>query len=150
MSKNISWDDERDERLRQLHAQSYNAEEVANALAKEYEDLAAITRNAVLGRLFRLGLSIPRSEVGERARSNVLAATRSGSTRPRRQRNKTTRPAQPLPRKREPVQVIDLLAHHCRWPVTPERPWGFCGANQMPNSPYCYMHAMAAFSRQGK
>lgn len=142
MSKNISWTDEHDERLRQLHAIGYKAEEIATTLAKEYEELAGITRNAVLGRLFRLGLSIARSEVGERARSNVLAPTRSGSIKPKRNRNKTTPRVESPPRKWPPgpVQVPDLLPHHCRWPVTPTRPWGFCGMERTDNSPYCKRH----------
>jgi GcrA cell cycle regulator len=146
---NIKWNDERDLRLRQLHAAGCTAEEAAKTLTREYDDFD-VSRNAVLGRLWRLGMSIPRTTVGERARSNVLTTTRKGSTQVKYIRNTTQRPAQnkPQPKPALPVQVLDLLPHHCRWPVTPTTPWGFCGAGRVDGSPYCYRHTISA--RSGK
>jgi hypothetical protein len=150
----IKWSNDRDMRLRQLHGAGNKAEQVATVLASEFDDFP-VTRNAVLGRLWRLGLSVPRTPVGEAARSNVLT-TRSGG-RPKRARNTTPRPryesgpdmgwlfpatSRPRPRPEVPVQVPDLLPDHCRWPVTLSRPWGFCGAGRMHGSPYCRTHTI--------
>jgi GcrA cell cycle regulator len=48
-----AWEAERVERLKALHAERKSAREIARALGPD------LTRNAVLGKLFRLGLSTP-------------------------------------------------------------------------------------------
>lgn len=136
MSKKISWAEEHDDRLRELLAIGYNPEEIAGMMAREYDEFATVTRNAVMGRLFRLGMSIPRAPVSKQARKRKHA-------KPKPKPEVAASAWQP-----GPVQVVDLLMHHCRWPVTPNKPWGFCGAERTMNSPYCMQHSIISRGRQ--
>ena len=43
------------------------------------------------------------------------------------------------------VTVVDVEAHHCRWPVG-KAPWLFCGANKVKGLPYCDRHAKRAYA----
>jgi hypothetical protein len=114
----LKWTAKQDARLLELHYDGLQADAIAVKL--QAEDIAA-SRGAVIGRLWRLGVPAAIGEGRRKRRKPVAAAT-------------VTEPA-------EPVQILDLLPHHCRWPVTPDRPWGFCGRQQMAGSSYCVEHA---------
>jgi hypothetical protein len=158
-SNKVKWDDEHDARIREMHAAGYAAEDIAVKLNKE-NDGYQLTRNAVIGRLWRLGLST--------ARGTVTATPRNGSARLKRptpaaappEASPPLAPAAPpeasppvkrRPRRqwqpREPVPLVDLQPDDCRWPVTLTRPWGFCGASKMRGSPYCLGHTRMALTR---
>ena len=48
-----------------------------------------------------------------------------------------------------PVTLMELQWHHCRWPIgDPQSPdFMFCGANKLDGHPYCGRHCGAAYSR---
>jgi GcrA cell cycle regulator len=135
-----SWPSEQLDALRALWASGKSASVCA-------EQLGGRTRNAVIGMVHRLGLPKRQTRVGGRV---------YGPAQP--PKPKAPRPAlparvgppvvvyAPLPRSAaweqlpgtQPVGLTDLGASMCRWPVTVDRPWLFCGAAA--DKVYCSAH----------
>ncbi len=151
----MSWTDERVELLKKLWSEGLSASQIAGRLG-------GVTRNAVIGKVHRLGLS------GRATTSRVK------SLRPRKRvNNAVKRPARPRfptngnPAVRElyageayvPVQeeieipeaqrksLQGLESCSCRWPVgDPQtQDFYFCGGKAVPGLPYCEHHARRAF-----
>jgi GcrA cell cycle regulator len=108
-----------------------------------------VTRNAVLGKVHRLGLS--------RGDSRRAAIRTSPQPAPTRKRRTVTRPAGD---RRGPVApndlalVADLAAlprDGCHWPVgDPAQPgFGFCGRPMAGAGPYCDAHRRMAYRGPG-
>jgi GcrA cell cycle regulator len=149
----MSWNDERVELLKKLWADGLSASQIA-------AELGGVTRNAVIGKVHRLGLS-------GRAKSPS-----SGIPRPRKPRSHMMRVARPLSRganalalayemepEPEPELIeniipigqrrtlLELSDKTCRWPIgdpaTPD--FFFCGGNPLEGLPYCNYHARVAY-----
>jgi GcrA cell cycle regulator len=155
----MSWNDERVELLKKLWQEGLSASQIAG-------ELGGVTRNAVIGKVHRLGLS-------GRVKSNTPSLT------PRRPRA-TPQPSQPArPRfvtqgnvalapapdvqlapapleRREPevepfscqrVTIMELKDCMCRWPLgDPSRQeFRFCGAKSPAGASYCDHHARMAY-----
>ncbi|HFB2047731.1 MAG: GcrA cell cycle regulator [Hyphomicrobiaceae bacterium] len=154
----MSWTDERVELLKKYWSEGLSASQIAGRLG-------GITRNAVIGKVHRLGLS-------GRSTTNRLK-----SSRPRRQvvttkrvnKAKLPKPenlvlqslynhlngAEPYSAPAEEVEIPiaerkslqDLTENSCRWPIgdpqTPE--FHFCNAEKVPGLPYCEHHSKRAF-----
>lgn len=150
----MSWDNERTERARKLWREGYSASVIASALG-------GVTRNAVIGRMHRIGesgrftptrtvkVSRPRSRLtpeqrAERARQQTLSKVKRKQIGPF--------PAEPLPPPDTPAPLyqrktlLELQEHHCRWPIgNPGEPeFHFCGATKVLGS-YCETHARQAY-----
>jgi GcrA cell cycle regulator len=152
------WTDERVEMLKKLWADGLSASQVA-------KQLGGVTRNAVIGKVHRLGLSgratpsrparprapSPRTLTHVRGRPDPLVAERRDEAR-------TTATASvervEAPRVEvnalEPAQratVLTLTEHNCKWPIgDPGRPgFHFCGRSADSSSPYCPEHARLAY-----
>jgi GcrA cell cycle regulator len=140
------WTDDRIERLGALWAEGLSASEIAARLG-------GLTRNAVLGKLHRLGL------LGGRVRSGRLSAKPPQAPKQRRAKAATqpvvrAGPAPP-PRAAAPealqlqglVSRLELLgAHVCHWPVgdPAAEDFAFCG-RPAAAGPYCAAHAAVAY-----
>jgi GcrA cell cycle regulator len=156
----MSWTDERVEQLKKMWLEGLSASQIASELAN------GITRNAVIGKVHRLGLSgrvkspVPaqarprpktRSEDEERSPSipvthgNLALAIEA-------------RPAPaPAPRAAgvdvvvpicERVSIMDLRESMCRWPLgdPTNADFRYCGAkNHTGLGPYCAHHARIAY-----
>ena len=154
----MSWTDERVELLRKLWQDGLSASQIAGELG------AGITRNAVIGKVHRLGMSgrvKPPSAASARPRAPKPARPAGPlPMRPLAMRGNTALAAAPmpaeLPRVRmednvvpiaECVTITDLREHMCRWPLgdptTPE--FRFCGARTGDIGPYCSGHARMAY-----
>ncbi len=133
----MSWTDERVEELKKLWAEGLSASQIAR-------QLGGVTRNAVIGKVHRLGLSGRGSP--------------SRSDRPKR----ITMPkpqAKPVMTKpvvvEEPVvlangdyaTVMTVTDSMCKWPIgDPTQPdFRFCGRPSKQGEPYCEGHARMAF-----
>jgi GcrA cell cycle regulator len=153
----MSWTDERVEMLRKLWLDGLSASQIAAELAH------GITRNAVIGKVHRLGLS-------GRVKAPSTAAPRPQRPRPATSRA-APRPAAPAARGNlalafrpteapepapiedvvipmsEMVEIMDLREGMCRWPVgdptTAE--FRFCGSKTHTVGPYCTHHARIAY-----
>ena len=147
----MSWTDERVELLKKLWSDGLSASQIA-------AELGGITRNAVIGKVHRLGLS-------GRAKSPSSAAPRPRKARSSGQMLRVSRPAirgntalaydydlEPEPELLEiPVEqrktLLQLNEHTCRWPVGD--PGGsdfyFCGGETATELPYCGYHCRVAY-----
>lgn len=136
----MGWTDERVEQLKQMWTEGLSASQIARALG-------GVTRNAVIGKVHRLGLS------GRASPARV--------DRPRI-RNVSHRPAAPKPVILEPVAVQDpitletgesvtvanLSRNQCKWPIgdpSDSNSFRFCGHGARAGSPYCEAHSRMAF-----
>ena len=144
----MSWTDERAELLRKLWSEGLSASQVAAELG------AGITRNAVIGKIHRLGLA-------ERAKTVVSSRPRVASTVPVVNGNVAlayapqalvvarSRPEEEvvIPMS-ERVTLMELRESTCRWPMgdptTSE--FRFCGGpSPVGGGPYCAYHARVAY-----
>ena len=87
----MSWTDERVERLKTLWSEGLSASQIA-------AELGAVTRNAVIGKVHRLGLSGRSKPQVQPARPTVAAPPRvkTASSRPVAQSQSTSRPTAPV------------------------------------------------------
>jgi GcrA cell cycle regulator len=155
-----TWTDDRVEQLKKLWSEGFSASQIA-------AEMGGVTRNAVIGKVHRLGLS-------GRGKTNA-----PGAARPRKPRPTGVAPAapptpfrgntalaakfaprpeaQPLPEVRldedvvipfsERVTIMELREFMCRWPMgDPTKPdFRFCGGQANGSLPYCSHHARIAY-----
>ena len=149
----MSWTDERIETLKKLWSDGLSASQIAAALG-------GITRNAVIGKVHRLGLS-------GRAKSPAAAEPRARKPRSHAALLRVARPAVrgnnalayefepeaepepidnviPLGQRRS---LIELSEETCRWPIgDPGSPdFFFCGGHALTGLPYCSYHSRIAY-----
>ncbi len=153
----MAWTDERVELLKKLWAEGLSASQIAGRLG-------GVTRNAVIGKVHRLGLSgratssrsssprprrthVPRANRRRRLCSGRAAMSRSSlNTR----RSSISRP-QPLQELviplHERASILTLKEAMCRWPIgDPGEPeFHFCGRKRCGTLPYCEHHARMAY-----
>ena len=147
----MGWTEERVELLKKLWADGLSASQIA-------AELGGITRNAVIGKVHRLGLS-------GRAKSPSSSAPRPRKTRSSGHMMRVPRPSirgntalaydydvEPEPELIEiPVEqrktLLQLNEKTCRWPVGD--PGGtdffFCGGDTANELPYCTYHCRVAY-----
>ena len=156
----MGWTEERVEQLKRLWAEGLSASQIAARLG-------GVTRNAVIGKVHRLGLSgrattsrikthraRPRTSSGSTAKRGV-SKTRFGTIGNPAFRalyqpdiDNYIPPAEELvipPEERKTLQM--LTESSCRWPIgDPQSPdFHFCNRNKVPGLPYCEVHARRAF-----
>lgn len=155
----MGWTDERVEQLKKLWAEGLSASQIAGRLG-------GVTRNAVIGKVHRLGLS------GRATTSRI----KSHRARPRTAAPVTVKRAavksrfatvgNPSVRSlfavdsvyMPPVEEVEIPASErktiqaltessCRWPIGDPQSadFHFCNKNKVPGLPYCETHARRAF-----
>ncbi|PZA11374.1 GcrA cell cycle regulator [Rhodopseudomonas palustris] len=155
----LTWTDERVEQLKKLWEGGLSASQIA-------AELGNVTRNAVIGKVHRLGLS-------GRAKSPTSAAPRPRKARPVQQMMRVNRPvargntalAHAFEVEVEPdpvafdnvvpinqrLSLLELNEATCHWPVgDPSSPeFFFCGGKSLPGLPYCAHHSRIAYQPVG-
>jgi len=155
----MSWTDERVELLKKLWSDGLSASQIA-------AELGGITRNAVIGKVHRLGLS-------GRAKSPSSTAPRQRKARAHPHMMRVARPAMrgntalaqafeydieaepelvdniiPIGQRRT---ILELTEETCRWPIGD--PSGadffFCGGQTTTGLPYCGYHSRIAYQPAG-
>lgn len=144
----MSWTDERVETLKRMWAEGQSASQIA-------KELGGVTRNAVIGKVHRLGLS-GRATPSKPARPAFKAprpAPRAAAPAAPRRIVQPLAVARPAP---EPVRYVDeapgtatvltLGAHMCKWPIgdPASEDFTFCG-RRTSDSPYCLEHQRVAY-----
>lgn len=136
---NIGWIDERVQLLRKLWADGLSASQIAGRLG-------GITRNAVIGKVHRLGLEGRSVTVRRKKREPSVEFIRFAPKATRRQRL----PVQMSLFPRDPVSplcvaLLDLEPSMCRWPIGDPRSdnFSFCGCAT--TDTYCEHHARIAY-----
>jgi len=158
----MSWTDERVETLKKLWQEGHSASQIA-------KQLGGVTRNAVIGKVHRLGLSgraapsQPARPLYKPARPPRASAAPSPAPQaaPRRavtasETPVTSRPAPvpALPVIEEPgtATVLTLGTKMCKWPIgdPSSDEFTFCGRRAGEGAPYCVEHARLAYQPQQK
>ena len=159
MEANVSWDDGRIDLLKKLWSDGLSASQIA-------AELGGVTRNAVIGKVHRLGLS-------GRAKTKATATTRQrvkAVAKPQRlQQSVGVRGnlavveyvevrSEPVQQAREDVvipmsrkiSIMDLKEGVCRWPIGDplQADFVYCGADCGTGRTYCEPHSRLAFQPQ--
>jgi GcrA cell cycle regulator len=151
----LTWSDDRVEQLKKLWEGGLSASQIA-------AELGNVTRNAVIGKVHRLGLS-------GRAKSPSSAAPRQRKARPAQHMMRVARPvsrgntalAHAFEVELEPdpiafdnvvpmsqrLSLLELNEATCHWPVgDPSSPeFFFCGGKALTSLPYCAHHSRIAY-----
>jgi GcrA cell cycle regulator len=148
----MSWTDERVELLKKLWQDGLSASQIA-------AELGGVTRNAVIGKVHRLGLSgrgQPTSSIKRQRRTHSTGVRRvrqmitvgnlalksdqlpEADMRPRRN------VVVPIARK---LSIFQLTEKTCKWPIGDpgQEDFHFCGHDSLENLPYCEYHAGVAY-----
>ena len=137
----MTWTDDRVQQLKILWAEGHSASAIA-------DQLGHLTRNAVIGKVHRLGLAgrqkTRRPRQARRARAHTTPRRRTISV-PRRQPTAITADniaselAKLGPAPETPVTVRTLTVNMCRWPEGDPRTPGFhfCGRKPASSGLYC-------------
>lgn len=129
-----------------------------------------VTRNAVIGKMHRLGLSRPKelasAQMEQRRAARLARAKSPRNWRPKRSRVSISAQhemlAEAFPQS-EPVDeipiyngcgctLLELGQAQCRWPISSPgaADFCFCGNEPVKGLPYCLGHARMAYRRPGR
>ena len=150
----MSWTDERVELLKKLWSDGLSASQIAG-------ELGGITRNAVIGKVHRLGLSgrakSPSAGVARprKARAPGMMRVSRGAIRGNTAlAHAYEHELEPEPELIENIiplgqrrTILELNEDTCRWPIgdpgSPE--FFFCGGHTVNGLPYCSYHSRVAY-----
>jgi GcrA cell cycle regulator len=150
-----TWTDERVELLKKLWADGLSASQIAG-------ELGGITRNAVIGKVHRLGLSgrakAPSSSVPRQRKPRAPSMFRAPRTM-MRGNTALAMPAYDYDPDPEPELIeniipigqrctlLELDTEKCHWPIgDPGQPdFFFCGGKTNAGTPYCGYHGRVAY-----
>jgi GcrA cell cycle regulator len=160
----MAWTDERVDILKKLWAEGLSASQIANRLG-------GVTRNAVIGKVHRLGLSgrttttrTTPSRPRRRAAPKQAVRSGGGGGARRTQGNLALKayyeadPDAEVERAPAPVHelvipvderasILTLKESTCRWPIGDpgDNDFHFCGRHSDPSTPYCEFHSRVAY-----
>lgn len=157
-TEKLAWTDERVDLLKKLWAEGLSASQIAGRLGH------GVTRNAVIGKVHRLGLSgrvtpqrtaRPRvrktREPSHPGRSQSMPTAGATALKPQMRPEPMARPEPqpilaPVPAG-ERVNILMLSDKTCRWPIgdPSHEDFGFCGHSPKEGVPYCEYHARMAY-----
>jgi GcrA cell cycle regulator len=149
----MTWTDERVELLKKLWADGLSASQIA-------AELGGVTRNAVIGKVHRLGLSgrakssssgVPRQR---KPRSHMLRVSRPASRGNNALALSYDMEQEPEPEVIENIiplgqrrTLLQLNEDTCRWPIgdPATTDFFFCGGKPLNALPYCHYHSRVAY-----
>lgn len=139
------WTEARSDWAKQLWQSGWSAGQIGKELG--------LSRNAVIGRICRMGLSRNEAKPTVHATypANRKPAIRTGSiSKTKIKAMEKPKPiAEPLaPPPRAPVPLMDLEPHHCRWPIGAGEAVLFCGSGRLVGRPYCPRHCGEAYTER--
>lgn len=160
----MSWTEERVERLKKLWSDGLSASQIA-------AELGEVTRNAVIGKVHRLGLS-GRVKTTNPAQGRPRKTRRSTTVAPPTSRISSPRTVgatalkvdlvpviaeniQPVSAsitelkvsREEGKSILELTEYTCKWPIGDpgNSDFYFCGRNSDEGRPYCEHHSQVAY-----
>lgn len=155
----MAWTEERVTELKRLWEQGHSASQIASILGE-------VTRNAVIGKAHRLGLSsrpspIKAGQAGGAPRPKKKPAARRAAPRRRAEPVARTKPERPTAPKLSEAERRVLAAQPqpapegyrgptCQWPIGDpgQDEFRFCGAPSSNGRPYCETHCQIAYRRR--
>ncbi len=155
--KKMAWTDDKVKILKKLWSEGLSASQIANRIGD-------VTRNAVIGKVHRLGLegrakSVRSSDLSvSQLKSSVVSVTYSGnlalkaiidpindmiSVAPSETQGFEAVQISPG----EHVTILTLNENRCKWPIGDPNDidFHFCGHEPQSKAPYCVEHAKVAF-----
>ena len=143
----MAWTEDRVEILSKLWADGLSASQVAKLLG-------GVTRNAVIGKVHRLGLSgrVKRARPAKRAPRPAAKARTGVPSAPRLPARPAPKPAL-VPLEAKPMAdgkfatILTVTEHMCKWPIgdPSSDDFRFCGRGTDKATPYCKAHAQLAY-----
>ena len=155
----MAWTEERVELLKKLWSDGLSASQIAGRLG-------GVTRNAVIGKVHRLGLSgratSSRSSVPRPRRNHVPRQNRAPSLTFGTRGNVALKPTYDTDYEQAPApapieelviplheraSILTLKESMCRWPIgdPSDENFHFCGRKKTGSLPYCEHHARMAY-----
>ena len=143
----MSWNPEKEKKLRELWKKGHTASQIARLLGDA-------TRNAVIGKAHRLNL-----EARAASRKSTSKIIEKNTNIPEAKTQKLGRKAKfkallldkSFPAE-NPVELYDLNDDHCRWPLGEklEPAKFFCGRKPMQKFPYCQLHMLYGYQNRNE
>lgn len=152
------WTEERVELLGKLWGDGLSASQIAGVLG------GGVTRNAVIGKVHRLGLAGRAKSGGQPAaarkpkpRQVTAPSLEAGQVQPDEPPEAEPAPRMPVSHAApsqavaipvsQRVSILDLRDTMCRWPLGDPQSadFGFCGARSATGLPYCHDHCRIAY-----
>ncbi|WP_298915424.1 GcrA family cell cycle regulator [uncultured Algimonas sp.] len=153
----MAWTEDRVATLSKLWADGLSASQIA-------KQLGGVTRNAVIGKVHRLGLSgrakpsRPKPAAKDKAARMAAKPKPAAKAKPAAAAKPKAVPAQlPVPTQApldaKPLKdgnyatILTLTDHMCKWPIGDPggNEFRFCGRKTDPDEPYCTAHSMVAY-----
>ncbi|RKQ71849.1 Global cell cycle regulator GcrA [Litorimonas taeanensis] len=156
----MAWTEDRVEKLTKLWAEGLSASQIA-------KELGEVTRNAVIGKVHRLGLSgrakpsrpkqkaAPKTATATTAAPAPKARTPRAPSAPRTPQQIVAAAAVPAPPPLEAkpmsngefATIMTITDHMCKWPIgdPTSSEFRFCGRKTDPDEPYCVAHSRVAY-----
>jgi len=139
MSKN--WSHEEDETFKAMWLEGKSAAQISRVLPGR-------TRNAVLGRVFRLGLPQRVSSIGAARAPRVAPAPRIVAPKPVALPADEEQDPGPMD---PPLTTLTVRDHHCKWPYDAARSdYHYCGQPPKDDHPFCPYHCGKAYQPNPK
>ena len=143
----MSWTEEKVAKLKELWGSGKTASQIA-------EIIGGVSRNAVIGKSFRLNLSAKiktRKATSNKEFENSSNEKINKSKRGRRSKFKSLiieKDFEP----ENPKQLEELDENSCKWPIghPDEKSFYFCGRSSLKDFSYCKLHLLYAYQPKGK
>lgn len=129
----MAWTEKRVAKLKKLWAKGQSASQIAEELGE------GATRNAIIGKAHRLGLSSRPSPVKgpppKTEKKPVKKAKKAAPKKPEVKEEPKT------------ITILSLTDRMCKWPIghPGEDNFHFCGQRATPGQPYCAHHCSLAY-----
>ena len=145
----MAWTDDRVATLSKLWAEGLTASQIAT-------QLGGVSRNAVIGKVHRLGLSgrvKPKRKTAPSTPRTTARAPRKRTPVKRRAVAKAPATPPPAPLKAKPLPsgeyatILTITESLCKWPLgdPSSSDFRFCGRGTDTGEPYCKSHAQLAY-----
>jgi len=145
---NQTWTDENIEILRELWREGFSGAQIAKRIG-------GVSRNAVIGKAHRIGLSTHVNAVVERERKPAAQKKKNASKAKARVKavfpfHAPAEESPPIvesirmPRSLE-LTLMELDKSSCRWPSGARAPFTFCGHDVAEGKPYCAYHCRLSY-----
>lgn len=135
-----TWTDKRTAELQKCFHLGMSCSEIGHCIG--------VTRNSVIGKLHRLGLSRPQQIVQKKAKLPREYKSTIRFRKPRPILDRVHAAVAPDPKNKT---FFELQDGECKWPLTNDSPYLFCAHDVLPDLPYCAHHAQRAYTHtQGK
>lgn len=150
----MKWSEDKSlvDRARSFWEAGWSARVIADDVSARFGDV--VSRNAIIGKMHRLGLSRstkPRRSKQSSARQPYRPAVIAPAPHPADTPPEPARgPRCAVPADSHPVWITEVRHGQCKWPIYHGRQHLFCGAAAKGGSPYCEAHHKVAYIPEQK